>query len=72
MMTRPIRFVQQRLSLRLGLLIILVITLVFSLLFDILFYRSKMYIQQAAIERATQLLDNTVEHIDASWTRRRL
>ena len=64
MMTRPIRFVQQRLSLRLGLLIILVITLVFSLLFDFLFYRSKMYIQQAAIERATQLLDNTVEHID--------
>ncbi len=59
-----IRFIQQRLSIRLGFLIVIIITVVFSLLFDFLFYRCKQYIHLAAIERATQLLDNTAEHIN--------
>jgi sigma-B regulation protein RsbU (phosphoserine phosphatase) len=57
-------YIQQRLSLRLGLLIVLIITVVFTLLFDFLFYRCKSYIQRAAIDRATQLLDNTAERIN--------
>ena len=63
-MKRLFKYIQQRLELRLGLLIVLIITVVFSLLFDFLFYRCKQYIQHAAIDRATQLLDNTVEHIN--------
>ena len=63
-MKRLFRNIQQSLSLRLGLLIVLIITVVFSLLFDFLFYRCKLYIQRAAIDRATQLLDNTAERIN--------
>jgi len=63
-MKRLFRYIQQRLSLRLGLLIVLIVTVVFLLLFDFLFYRCKRYIQRAAIERATQLLDNTAERIN--------
>jgi sigma-B regulation protein RsbU (phosphoserine phosphatase) len=35
----------------------------FSLVFDILFYYSKEYVRQVAIDRANQLLDNTVVRI---------
>ena len=63
-MKRLFQYIQQHLSLRLGLLIVLIVMVVFALLFDFLFYRCKHYIQQAAIDRATQLLDNTAEHID--------
>jgi len=63
-MKRLFLYIRQRLSLRLGLLIVLIITVVFTLLFDFLFYRCKRYIQLAAIDRATQLLDNTAEHIN--------
>lgn len=63
-MKRLFRNIQQSLSLRLGLLIVFIITVVFSLLFDFLFYRCKLYIQHAAIDRATQLLDNTAERIN--------
>lgn len=60
----PFRYIKQSLSLRLGLLIVIIITIVFSALFDFLFNRCKRYIQRTAIEHATQLLDNTVEHIN--------
>ena len=63
-MKRFFQYILQHLSLRLGLLIVLIVMVVFALLFDFLFYRCKHYIQQAAIDRATQLLDNTAEHID--------
>jgi sigma-B regulation protein RsbU (phosphoserine phosphatase) len=63
-MRHPIRYIRQHLSLRLGILIIIVITVVFTALFDYLFYRCKNYIQHAAIEHATQLLDNTAERIN--------
>jgi len=64
MMKRLIRNLRQRLSLRLGLIIVLIITVVFSLLFGFLLYRCKRYIQRVAIDRATQLLDNTVVRIN--------
>ena len=63
-MKNVIRYIRHRLSLRLGLLIVLIVTVVFSLLFNFLFYRCKRYIERAAIERATQLLDNTAERIN--------
>lgn len=63
-MKRLFHYIQQHLSLRLGLLIVLIITIVFSVLFNFLFNRGKSYIQKAAIERATQLLDNTAEQIN--------
>lgn len=63
-MKGPARYIQQRLSIRLGLIIVTVITMAFALLFDFLFYRGKRYIQNAAIGRAEQLLDNTAERIN--------
>jgi sigma-B regulation protein RsbU (phosphoserine phosphatase) len=63
-MKNVFRYIRQRLSLRLGLLIVLIVTVVFSLLFNFLFNRCKRYIERAAIERATQLLDNTAERIN--------
>lgn len=63
-MKRLFTYIRQRLSLRLGLLIVIIVTVVFTLLFDFLFYRCKRYIQYAAIDRATQLLDNTAERIN--------
>jgi len=62
-MKRLFNFFRQRLSLRLGLVIVLTITVAFLLLFNILFYRCRRFIQRAAIEHATQLLDNTAERI---------
>ena len=63
-MTRILPYIQQRLSLRLGLVIVLIITVAFTLLFGFLFYHGKRYVQRAAIDRATQLLDNTAERIN--------
>jgi len=57
-------YIQRRLSLRLGLLIICVISILFSLVFGILFNHSKQYVRQVAINRAVQLLDNTVVRIN--------
>jgi sigma-B regulation protein RsbU (phosphoserine phosphatase) len=63
-MKRLLRYIRQHLSLRLGLLIVLIVTVVFALLFDFLFYRCRRYVQRTALERATQLLDNTAERIN--------
>ena len=63
-MKRLIPYIRQHLSLRLGLLIVLIVTVVFSLLFSYLLSRCRKFIQNAAIEHATQLLDNTAEHIN--------
>ena len=63
-MKRFLRYIRQHLSLRLGLIITMIIVVVFSLLFDFLFYRCKQFIQRAAIDHATQLLDNTAERIN--------
>ncbi len=56
--------IHERLSLRLGLLIICIVTVVFSLLFDLMFYNAKRYVRQVAIDRANQLLENTVVRIN--------
>ena len=63
-MKRLYDYIRLRLSLRLGLLIVLIITVCFSLVFNFLFYQARLYIRQAAINRANQLLDNTVVRIN--------
>ena len=63
-MKRLVPYIQQHLSLRLGLLIVFIVTVVFSILFSYLLYRCRHFLQIAAIDRATQLLDNTAEHIN--------
>lgn len=62
-MIKLLDYIQRRLSLRLGLLILIVVTVMFSLVFNVLFYYSKEYVRQVAIDRANQLLDNTVVKI---------
>ncbi len=57
-------FFQERLSLRLGLLIICIVAVGFIMIFDFMFYNAKSYIRQAAIDRANQLLENTVVRIN--------
>ena len=59
-MKRLIPYIRQHLSLRLGLLIVLIVTVVFSLLFSYLLSRCRKFIQNAAIEHATQLLDKVL------------
>ena len=63
-MKQVIRYIRQHLSLRLGIIIVLVTTITFSMLFGFMFSRSKSYIQQTAIDRAMQILDNTAERIN--------
>ena len=62
-MKRPLRYIRQHLSLRLGLIITLIIAVAFTLLLNVLFERCRHFIQRAAIDHATQLLDNTAERI---------
>lgn len=63
-MKRLFQYIQQHLSLRLGLFIVFIVTVVFAVLFNYLFYRCRSFVQRAAIDRATQLLDNTAERIN--------
>lgn len=63
-MKQIIRYIQQHLSIQLGIIIVAIVTAAFSLLFGLLFSRGKEYIQQAAIDRAMHLLDNTAERIN--------
>ena len=63
-MKRPLRYIRQHLSLRLGLIITLIIAVAFTLLSDVLFERCRHFIQRAAIDHASQLLDNTAERIN--------
>ena len=63
-MKQILRYIRQHLSLRLGLVITFIIAVGFSLLLNVLFQRSRHFIQRAAIDHATQLLDNTAERIN--------
>lgn len=63
-MKHILRYIQQRHSLRLAITIVFIIMVVFCMLFGFLFSRGKAYIQQAAIDRAMHLLDNTAERIN--------
>lgn len=62
-MNKLLNYIQRRLSLRLGLLLITVVAVMFSLVFGVLFYYCKGYVRQVAIDRANQMLDNTVVRI---------
>ncbi|MCR4582928.1 MAG: HAMP domain-containing protein [Prevotella sp.] len=62
-MNRLLRYIRQHLSLRLGLGITLLIAVAFTIIFGSLFYRSRYFVQKAAIDHAMQLLDNTAERI---------
>ena len=62
-MNKLLNYIQQRLSLRLGLLLITVVAVMFSLVFGVLFYFCKEHVRRVAIDRANQLLDNTVVRI---------
>jgi len=59
-----IDYIRQRLSLRLGLLVTFFITIIFTLVFNYIFYHGKDYMRKVAMDRATQLLDNTVVRIN--------
>ena len=56
-------YINRRLSLRLGLDIIFVVAVIFVLAMSYLFLRSKDYLRQSAVNRATQILDNTGHRI---------
>ncbi len=62
-MKNALSYIQQHLVFRLGLLILLVVALVLGVSLGLLFYRSKLYVQQAAYHRASEVLDETVLHI---------
>jgi len=56
-------YINRRLSLRLGLDIIFVVAVIFVLAMSYLFLRSKDYLRQSAVNRASQILDNTGHRI---------
>ena len=62
-MKSVIRYIRQHLYLRLGLEILLIIASVFTVALGILFYYSKKQAQEAAMQKATIILDETVNHI---------
>ncbi len=62
-MNRSLSFIQKKLSLKLGLSISLVVAIIFMVSGSILFVLIKDYVREAAILRATQILDDTSLHI---------
>ena len=64
-MKRALTLIQKKLSLKLGLSISLVVAFIFIASSSILFVLIKDYVRQAAILRATQILDDTSLHITA-------
>lgn len=56
--------IARHLSVRLGLSIVLIVAVIFIISVGFLFYLTKDYIQQEAIKRATQILDNTALRIN--------
>lgn len=64
-MNRSLSFIQKKLSLKLGLSISLVVAIIFMVSGSILFVLIKDYVREAAILRATQILDDTSLHMTA-------
>ena len=64
-MKRALTLIQKKLSLKLGLSISLVVAFIFIASSSILFVLIKDYVRQAAILRATQILDDTSLHMTA-------
>ena len=56
--------IARHLSVRLGLSIVLIVAVIFIISVGFLFYLTKDYIQQEAMKRATQILDNTALRIN--------
>lgn len=56
--------IARHLSVRLGLSIVLIVAVIFIISVGFLFYLTKDYIQQEAIKKATQILDNTALRIN--------
>jgi signal transduction histidine kinase len=63
-MRRIPSLITRRLSVKLGLSIVLIVAVIFTISASCLFYLTKDYIQQEAIKRATQILDNTALRIN--------
>ena len=63
-MRRIPSLITRRLSVKLGLSIVLIVAVIFTISASFLFYLTKDYIQQEAIKRATQILDNTALRIN--------
>ncbi len=71
-MKRLVTYIQQHLSLRLGLLILLIVGCVFGVTLGLLFYQTKQYVRQAAVNQATDVLDETVFNISGIFERTEL
>ena len=63
-MKRIPTMIARHLSVRLGLSIVLIVAVIFIISVGFLFYLTKDYIQQEAMKRATQILDNTALRIN--------
>lgn len=63
-MRRIPALITRHLSVRLGLSIVLIVAVIFTISASFLFYLTKDYIQQEAIKKATQILDNTALRIN--------
>ena len=63
-MRRIPTMIARHLSVRLGLSIVLIVAVIFIISVGFLFYLTKDYIQQEAMKRATQILDNTALRIN--------
>ena len=63
-MRRIPSLITRRLSVKLGLSIVLIVAVIFTISASFLFYLTKDYIQQEAMKRATQILDNTALRIN--------
>lgn len=63
-MRRIPALITRHLSVRLGLSIVLIVAVIFIISASFLFYLTKDYIQQEAIKKATQILDNTALRIN--------
>lgn len=59
-MKNPITYIRHSLSLRLGLLIMFFAVIIFVISLGFLYFKTREYVRQDAMQRATQVLNNTV------------
>ena len=59
-MKNPITYIRHSLSLRLGLLIMSFTVIIFVISLGFLYFKTREYVRQDAMQRATQVLNNTV------------
>ena len=68
-MKRIIRYIRKKLSVRVSLWVVLFAALIFNAALGFLFYQSRDAVRQEAINRATQILDNTSMRVEAILNR---